>query len=70
MRQRRHQYRKTAGWLRAELAHHGIPHAINKLDHLGNLRRVCLTESQMEAELISLGYSFGVEDRKGSGINR
>lgn len=70
MRQRRHKYRKTAGWLRAELAHLGIPYAINQIDHLGNLRRVCLTEAQMEAELINLGYTFGSEDRKGSGINR
>ena len=70
MRQRRHAYKKTAGWLRAELAHHGIPHAITKPDHLGNPRRTCLTEAQMEAELAKLGYTFGAEDRNDASANR
>jgi len=61
MRPRRHKYAKTAGWLRAELAHHGIDSFTIKKLAVGTTRKM-KSDSAMQKELEAMGYSFGHED--------
>lgn len=70
MREKSHQFSKTTGWLRAELAHHGKPYFTEKKNAFGGAVRVMLSDSKMEAALVALGYSFGGEDDAGAANTR